>query len=629
MKRIRFDQKSIFLAVCAITFFIAIAIGIHFLQSNRYAYLHHLPKWKAGTSYRYVLDYQANESNALRIRDKKAAFSGQFSVKGDLLIKAYQASKKGAVLGLSLKNLKTISLESLGKELFADLSVAKTIFENDEAFLRINAEGEITELKFRSKSQDAFRQLIHALAEELAFSYKLDESTWTTLHRSLRGEAETHFSVEDINRKKQCVHRKKSRYASLRSFSDISDFYQNIESNAALVLSTDGIESLESHEDIEILNPDGEDVVLAKTSTSLKLVEKTVFSSSSETLAKSFHKIQKELSAMDRLEIGQLVQSKAAEERLLKRVVNGLSVDNILVAISLPGELPRDILFRSIALIRLNPDVLGKIESAFLASANQGRARVILSTMLSVADTKESQILLTKILRDQNVQQDSSFASIVAQLSFIKHPRPQILQLVAELQDHSRAQKSATLALGAVIGQAYRHQEQQSALKHNQELIDTLRAAESIGNKLAIIGALGNAGLHENIETLTKLGKDQSADIRAKAAIALRKTQTVESERVLTNLISDESSKVAFSAIRSISHYRVGKATLEQLEQKLTTGSIHQQTYADLANLALKQAKLGQKRAARSLVDQMLEQKIKNPSMRRAIERIYKAIKRS
>ena len=134
--------------------------------------------------------------------------------------------------------------------------------------------------------------------------------------------------------------------------------------------------------------------------------------------------------------------------------------------------------------------------------------------------------------------------------------------------------------LGAVAGGLDRGGEQGLASELNRKLRRDLEHSTDTRERTQLVGALGNAKLAENRETLTALTKDPEPKVRAAAAGALRADESAEGVSALLALLTDADPSVQQSALSSLWRRELADESIDALLAAVTSVSFSKENDA-------------------------------------------------
>lgn len=230
----------------------------------------------------------------------------------------------------------------------------------------------------------------------------------------------------------------------------------------------------------------------------------------------------------------------------------------------------------ALALLRLNPKELDALALLFEEPATSNETRMLVLDLLAGAGTFEAQVVMRRILALSIARKNNRlFATYVQRLGFVDTPDGPTLRFLMSVYAESRGEPtdvraSCAYALGAAVGHAFTSGDPEAAVRASDVIRRDLLAAGRPEEKSALLTALGNAGLPQDVNMVARFVHDSDAGVRAAAAFALRKMGSADARGYLVELITDKDGKVARSALAALA------------EQKLDDGEI-----ADIADVVL------------------------------------------
>lgn len=289
------------------------------------------------------------------------------------------------------------------------------------------------------------------------------------------------------------------------------------------------------------------------------------------------------------------------------------------------GPAPEGFVTAAGALLRLDPSKLGIIEERFLLTSSSAHTRALALDVLLVAGTPRAQELLRKLLSSPQARDQGVFPRLLQRLALVRQPTPETARFtqeqarVASRDKQPMARKAALLSEGAIASNLARNGEGKLAEELFGELRQGLRHAQTKEEKLAFLGALGNARQAEDAHAVAALRKDDDAMVRREVAFALRHLDTPEARSALLELGKDPHPSVASSAYRALAEQPLDAASLDALADLISRGETNSAAHADLIRL-LKNHLADGEPVLRAL--QALQARSENPQQSAALGRL-------
>ena len=243
------------------------------------------------------------------------------------------------------------------------------------------------------------------------------------------------------------------------------------------------------------------------------------------------------------------------------------------------GESPSEV-WRSAAftLLRLNANECEAVAQAFEDEATSDELRLWILDLLAGAGTFEAQAVMRRLLALGVARRNNrTFASYVQRLAFVECPDGPTLRFLMSVYAESRSEPhdvraACAYALGAAAGQALVTGDPDAAQRVSDVLRRDVLAAGNAVEKCALLTALGNAGVLGDIAVLTRFTQDADADVRAAAALGLRKMIVPEATTQLVALLADPDTRVTRSALHALAEHELGEEELDHLAEIVLAG---------------------------------------------------------
>lgn len=230
------------------------------------------------------------------------------------------------------------------------------------------------------------------------------------------------------------------------------------------------------------------------------------------------------------------------------------------------------------SILRLNARECDALASVFEDEKSDEERRALVLDLLAAAGTSEAQSVMRRILSLAVARANGhAFASYVQRLGRVEVPDGQTLRFLMSVHAEARGgaqdvRAACAYALGAAAGQACVAGDVDAAVRATDVLRQDLRVATQVVEKCALLTALGNAGLPNDVATLFRFTPDVDATVRAAAALSLRKIDSPDVRAQLLTMLTDPERRVAQSAITALTEHELGGDDLGRLAELVLAG---------------------------------------------------------
>ena len=225
-----------------------------------------------------------------------------------------------------------------------------------------------------------------------------------------------------------------------------------------------------------------------------------------------------------------------SEQQALRQFVDGATAEQLIEQMATEDKGRGDIQPRLAALIRLDSSAVAQVDAA----AREGYGDANLLGALGAAGTPEAQQALIALAAGASLPLHVQQAAIEA-LHAVDEPTPDTMAALELLTnvENDEIKKSASYALGALAGKLAATDEAQASA-YVQKMVAQLAAAQSDGERMRLLDALGNAGRPEGIESITQGLTSMDNAVRDIAVRALRKIDDPRADAMLSSLFLSE-----------------------------------------------------------------------------------------
>ncbi len=581
-----------------------------------------------GTEYRYRFSLRSEEfiaggEGSLLSSAGIGDITTATDLEAHLLLRCVQRTDTGYLVAFSLTDPDRHDILLNDRPLIPDRLSFDALFAGQTAYAQMTADGSIGELLFSPAAPPTFKRLMKNILGEIQLSLR-PESDWTAREHNRRGDYAARYRVERplfsgaVTIDKQ--------WDSYRALAPVKTAMGDAKVSASfsLVPAADGYcRSLQGTEETAAYDPDGGELYRYNGEVSLSFLRAEPFPAELPSLAKL-------LETHERSPFSAPVRDRAAEKENLRKMADDLSFDeleSLLLKVS-AGELSgkeeiTTLLRRAHGLLGLHPELNDRVADLCLRDDLHSDARKLILTVLTSHDLPETQAAMRKILNGDTVKHDPAYPMLLQAAGFLATPDKETAALVQGVlrEEHGEKRYAAAYTLGVIVGTMRESGRDNEARTHNRELVARLEQAESAEEQQRLLVALANAGMPENVPVARRYARDGNPETRTAAAMALRKTQTEDSERALFDLTGDGDRNVQNTALLMLSKYRVGKNHLDEIGAKIGQGAITEESYQMVLNL-LAPLRGTQGDAVRDLCRRMLEKGVKDANLAQQIREL-------
>ncbi len=269
-----------------------------------------------------------------------------------------------------------------------------------------------------------------------------------------------------------------------------------------------------------------------------------------------------------------------AKRVLAERFADGISDFDVAVGIRSAGNgLPPapGFMVRAVGRLRAWPETAQALVDVFDAN-DASEARNLVFDLLASAGTPQAQAVMATLLSRPEVQRDPGFSHWVQAWSFVEAPEPASAALLLELDASGSDERSPNAApallypMGTVAARLAERDPVLATLLV-ERVVERLHATEDRTMVTAALAGLGNAGRTEDFATIVPYLQSPDAQVRATATIALRFSGADEAMNTMFDMLDDEDSFVAASALSALVDGR--EDTAAALSRVAIEGHVH------------------------------------------------------
>jgi hypothetical protein len=551
------------------------------LSSEQLAsYAFHFPN---GNTYTYALQWKAEQTNRLVTVQQQSAkadvtnVSGKVALAGKLVLRSYGKSGDAYVLGLSLSDFREFMWQVLGEDVVKE-TARKDVFEGREAFLELAPSGQIRRTYFPSDTPPEFRGLVQWLVPELQFTLPdskqaLSEGHWSRPEDTAHGRALSSYRIEHTS--PLSLSRTRPSYQSL-SLGEVKDLTVKSDDQARARCADAGhLEQVEHTQQLDVAQK-GEALLGFSDHFSLELEQVSSGPARTPVNLLSVN--------LQGFALNESPGSDAAAQQALVNQVGALTSGQMVsdvLEFANGGRMDKKWLWQAAGLLQLHPEACAELAAIFENEDLTRTGRGLIMDLLASAGTAEAQKVLRELLESPTAKADETdHAVLFNRVALVNDANTETAEFVADQFDTLKEKPlgpmrvASAYALGAVAGHQYEQGNKAMAKELNGRLVEDLDGTKDLGEKAVMLRAMGNAGLEENVDTLSEYTKHESPGLRAAAADALRDTHTNKSVEALLGLLQDPEWRVQESALSSLAAYTLSPDEGRAIERLIVAGVV-------------------------------------------------------
>jgi hypothetical protein len=536
-------------------------------------------RWKDGSTYTYALTWNAEQSHRVTTvqgpnsQADVTRIGGSIAAQGKLVLRSYGKQGTAYLLGLSLTELDELAWRLGSEKVVADGAAEKTLA--GEAFLEVEPSGRIRRTYFADGATIEFKGLVQWLAPELQFvlpvrGTELVDGAWSAVEDTVLGRARTRYRIEEES--PLVLSRARPSYETLTA-GDVGALAVDSQDAAIVRCAPEGhIQGIEHSVKLEV--KEGEQMALSFTDKlSLRLLR--VQDGAPRKL---------DLSVLKSYALNETPGADVAEQKALENRVGGLTSGQMVsdvLSYANGGRMDQRWLWQATGLLQLNPEACAELASIFGDDELTAQGRGVILDLLASAGTDEAQRVLRELLGSKAANPDeTTHAVLFNRVALVQEANAETAEFVADQFDGLKKEPlgpmrvASTYALGAVAGHQAEQGNKAKAAELNARLVDGLENSDDLAEKAVALRGMGNAGLPENVQTLTEYTRHESAGLRAAAADALRDTHTPEAVDALLALLKDPDWKVQQAALSTLANYKLSVDEARRIEQLIVSGVV-------------------------------------------------------
>jgi hypothetical protein len=187
--------------------------------------------------------------------------------------------------------------------------------------------------------------------------------------------------------------------------------------------------------------------------------------------------------------------------------------------------------------------------------------RLFVLDLMARAGTPEAQATIRALLDLPSVRQANSFATFLQRLGFVERPDAATLAYLlsgyesvkyGQSTENNEVRMAALYALGSAVGRAHVWGLAADATRAMEVLRADLRAARTSSERLALLTAMGNAGLESEVALILSHVGDPDEAVKVAAVLALRKLHSPRAKSWLIGAVGGSDEVIAESALSAL-----------------------------------------------------------------------------
>jgi hypothetical protein len=414
-----------------------------------------------------------------------AAQDATVAIAGELTVRGLGTDGDARRVGVSLARLDERQLVVMGANLLGD---ERTRIDGVEAITRMLPDGSLEAPRFARGTNATVERLLSAVIDQLSVTVPAQHGrTWTVEESGPSGRARVSYAAQPAADGTLALARARAAYVSLKSLPGRSDWPQTIDGRARIRIERDGqLASLDDVEELHVAAPAGATGALDSTNH-FSIARAAASTSIAGASAPSD----------DTLEAPSAMPPAELRQKLLEQEVAGLTLPHLkndIALFALTGRYLEDgeWLGRSVALVRLHPEMCDELAAQFDDQGIDARGMGMILDILSSAGGPEAQeAMRTAITSERALALSANDRSaLLARFAFLDHPDTDSVEMVDDLAagDGPDA-RMAYYALGSMAGKLPAAEAAPLRARLRSDVVD----ADGPAARTDAILALGNA----------------------------------------------------------------------------------------------------------------------------------------
>jgi len=584
-------------------------------------------RWPAGTLYTYGLKLSVVGTLGLADTggpERQPPLTGRLVLEAELALRSYgQLDEEGGpyVLGVRLARLQQLRWLFGEQPILPDGGEALV---GPEILLIAAPDGRFRRLEAAAGESDVLLNLFRQVLAPLEVVVEPGARSWTSRQTSPIGEARVAYTVQADERGLITLQRRPAGFVRLAAGPVLGGTATQVRGTSAVVLDRVGhLSRLQGAERVVVTRTDGEEALRQEMKLDAQLLAVDRVSGGPDAARR--------LAGLEPTGLGEVSTSGDIRRQLLEGRAGDLTGERLVQDLLLHGPAPHfpDLgrwMWRATGLLRLHPELCRDLVAVFASPRMTARGRERVLDLLAATGSPEAQTVLRELLERPEVTGAANRALLVQRLSLVADPTGETVDyLRAQVQQGDRVGSlAAAHSLGAAVGRRSRAaggevDEHAAAL-----LRSGLAAASTARDEAAWLGALGNAGLAEDVPLLARYAADQDPSVRAAVADALRQMSTPGADTLLLDLAADPDSYVQGRALSVLTDRPLTPDHLAALRRVVVEGPLGPGSFAALLSLLERHRRPPE--ASRPVVEALLAREAPSPELRRRLLALHRAL---
>lgn len=536
-------------------------------------------RWREGVQTLYSLDWAAStrgEVMPAQAGKQAGEITVDTAMEADLGLEPVGVKGAGGeqTVAFSLTALRKFSVKMMDKEGVPDAAAAQELV-GPVAFATIDARGQVREIRYDEGASPAAQQTLRAVVQLFQISRQEGALTdWDAVESGAAGPLQVHYSLQSGGDRRALL-RKPVAYQSLDAVQGAGplDGRQDLAGESRLVLDDDGqLEQARGHEQLSYTRPGSERPALSASMT-------FSLSRTGQRPSPGVRLAQK-AALRPAQALGEHPKDPGLEARRDARMAAYIDAEKLSAEIehAQGGAKPdHAFLARAGAWLRLHPEGSKALVKRFELGTTTAKGRGYILDLLAEAGDANAQAAMREALLTPAAAEKGGGQGILLQrFTWVKAPNAESARFLSDVmtskESSAAATQGAAVALGSVVHKLQQMGHEDLASTYNRGLLSSLEEAGDVGQKRALLSALGNAGREENLPALLKYVGDEEPGVREQAASALRSVDSKEAAQGLLKLASDPLVGVSTLALRSLAQQTLGEDEWSALRKLAEAG---------------------------------------------------------
>lgn len=556
-------MKASFVFASALAIAVGIAGTVHLVDRSTRSAAAAVPaapvaplrlRFAAGERATYQLRWASAEQVRLSgLTPGDAPVGGEARLDADLVLEGRGEIEGAFVVSARCGAVREARLSVLGGDLVGPSSAAP--LAGVEALVVVEPSGHVREIRVASEVSAPQRLLFASILRDLELTLpERPADRWRAIERGARGVARVSYTRDGSR-----VRRVRESYDELAALPGplMNGAEQRLRAAGTASLGESGaLEALDDEETLEVSLPRGAGGLRSSRSLALRRT-------GTERVPPSVL----DRSAIEHVAIvepGGGADAEAAEREQLARVADGATVASVVARVADHGagrRISGDWMVRAVAVLQLHPEAAGELARAFADPKIGAAGRRLVTDLLASAGHAPAQAALRRVLEAGGLDA-REHVELVQRLGMVARPDRDTVDWLSARYERARDAGSrdealaAGYALGAATARAVANGSGVEAAVAARAGLDRLRAdlaaTDSPADRAALLTALGNAALDDDLERLVAACSDESADVRRAATLALGRYGSPAARAAVSARAADPDPDVRSAAERAL-----------------------------------------------------------------------------